>query len=334
MVGVADYNQWTSNQTDSLDYIYSSHNAIPGILKDFATMCVSAAVMNNNYCPFAVDSLKLAADPFADLNNRIEYVINNLTTNTYIDPSGKQLSLLTMTSNIRSSLGSVEKFSFLAQYVYLAESLIKHSTPVNLRGVGAADTLSLNDVTNDIEERSIPVNITSANYNSSDPFTGDENSFVWPAVVCLDQNNPFPSVDAFVNKWANQTQQNSLVGFLSNSMALCLGWPNLTAYDVERVSPLEFPKNLSNKMLVIGVTDDPVTPYHSALSTYSLIGSGNANFHVHDAMGHCSIANPNNCTTTMLTNYFTTGNLFLLDHARNLTRYRQPSTEWNHLSNR
>jgi TAP-like protein len=103
---------------------------------------------------------------------------------------------------------------------------------------------------------------------------------------------------------------------LSKSMASCLARPDLTAYDVERVDPLEFPKNLSNKMLVIGVTGDPVTPYHSVLNTYNLTGSGNANFLVHDAMGRCSTANPNNCTTAALNTYFTTSSALPLQITR------------------
>ena len=74
-------------------------------------------------------------------------------------------------------------------------------------------------------------------------------------------------------------------------------------YDVERVTADNFPKNLSNKVLVIGVTDDPVTPYSGAQSTYEMLGSDNANF-LHKAFGHCSTSDPHNCTWDALTNSF------------------------------
>ena len=58
---------------------------------------------------------------------------------------------------------------------------------------------------------------------------------------------------------------------------------------------------------MIGVTDDPVTLYPGALTTYEMLGEDNAAFLVHEAFGHCSTADLNNCTWLALQNYFING---------------------------
>ena len=64
-------------------------------------------------------------------------------------------------------------------------------------------------------------------------------------------------------------------------------------------------------MLVIGGTNDPVTPYHGALATYHFIGENNAQFLVHDAFGHCTTSSPNFCTESAIHTFLTTGTYFL-----------------------
>jgi hypothetical protein len=58
---------------------------------------------------------------------------------------------------------------------------------------------------------------------------------------------------------------------------------------------------------VVGITDDPVTPYIDALAMYNMIGSDNANFMIHDAFGHCTLSNENSCTSNNLKRYFVNG---------------------------
>lgn len=178
-------------------------------------------MMKPEYCPFVVNSLN-ASNPSADPNDRINYVIGNLTANTYINPkSGKSVSLFALSSLVRSCLGNIESFSLLAQSFSLAEDLILHTTPVNL--ILPSDIVSADNSTEDLDRRSTENrNITTTNHNASDPFTGSVNGFVLPAVLCLDQNNPFPSVGSFVDKWQPQMENNSLVGILSKGMAMCL----------------------------------------------------------------------------------------------------------------
>ena len=99
-------------------------------------------------------------------------------------------------------------------------------------------------------------------------------------------------------------RENPLQGYFGVSAGSCLSWPTLTSYDVEKVMLDNFPTKLANKVLVIGVTDDPITPYPGALTTYEMLGEDNAAFLVHEAFGHCSTADPNKLA---LQNYFING---------------------------
>jgi hypothetical protein len=296
-----------------LDYGYSSHSNIPNILKDFASQCVQAAQMKAEYCYFGQNSLSVS-DPASDLYQRINYVVGNLTAKSYTDPTnGSPYNLMALASVVRDSLVRTSQYPALAQYFMDAEYVIQkknqqdkdneYLTIINNNNGNNTDTET---TTSDPSDATGNVTVT-ASYNRADPFYGDMNSFLWPAVVCLDQNLANNTLDWFVDKWHGQVLNNSLVGYMSKPLANCVAWPNLTDYDVERVHPEDFPKQLKNKMLVIGVTDDPVTPYHSALNTYNLIGANNSEFLVHDGMGHCTLANPNACTTAAIKAYFVNG---------------------------
>lgn len=297
---------WTSNTTDLLDYAYSSHSEIPRILRDFAAQCIAAANQKAEYCYFGTGSLQ-AASPVDNLVQRINNVIGNLTTKSYTDPTTQSsYSMYALSAAVRQSLTSPKKFPTLAQYLMDAEYIIQSRTPDNSVNEYNILTNNTDVVIDNVEETNLT--ISSTTWNRFDPFTGDSNTFVWPAVVCLDQNlGTNNTVDWFVDKWYNQTHTNALVGYMSSAFSACLAWPNLTHYDVEKVYAADFPSKLKNKMLVIGVTDDPVTPYHSALNTYNTIGADNAEFLIHDGMGHCSLQNPNPCTTNAVKAYFLNG---------------------------
>ena len=288
-----------------MDYAYASHSNIPNILVDFAAQCIEAAQQQPQYCYFGQGSLN-ASNPTNDLVQRMNYIVSNLTTKSYTDPSnGTPFNLMALTAVIRDALAVPKKFPTLAQYFMDAEYMIQSKALQNNDNEYQIITTTISNVTDGAD---VPGNstITTA-YNPFDPFYGASNSFVWPAVVCLDMNVGNNTLDWFVDKWSTQVNKNALVGYMSKPFAACLGWPNLTNWDVERVHSVDFPKQLNNKMLVIGVTDDPVTPYHSALNTYGVIGANNSNFLVHKGFGHCSVSNRNNCTTAAITSYFVNG---------------------------
>jgi TAP-like protein len=291
---------WTSPTTNILDYSYASHSAIPRILGDFAEQCVQAAQNNTKYCPLAQASLN-ATDPAADVLLRMNNVIGNLTLKSYRDPkSNGTVSMMSMSTTIRSGLMRTRNFPSLAQYFLDAETLIRNNQPTNNVNEASQIDPAPSDPGSD-------TNITTAGWNSKDPLFGANNAFVFPAVTCLDMGmEDINTTSSFVNYISQQSKQDALVAYEGVSFALCLSWPNLSSYDIERITS-PFPASLNNKVLVIGVTDDPVTPYTSAQATYNMMGQDNANFLVHEGFGHCSIADPNNCTTNALINFFVNG---------------------------
>lgn len=64
--------------------------------------------------------------------------------------------------------------------------------------------------------------------------------------------------------------------------------------------------DLKNKVMLIGVTGDPVTPVESAEKLEHLM-EGNSVFHKHQGWGHCSLGQPSKCTTKVIHNYFAKG---------------------------
>ena len=203
----------------------------------------------------------------------------------------------------------MQSFPTLAQAFLDAETLIQNLVPTN--SINEAEVIKENpnpDVDMAVAEGGNVSVISTSSWNSNDPLTGSGNAFVFPAVTCLDTNyNGIDNLTSFVNYLAGQVAKDPLQGFFGASSGSCLSWPNLTAYDVEKVVADNFPSKLANKVLVIGVTDDPVTPYPGALTTYEMLGDDNAAFLVHEAFGHCSTADPNNCTWAALQNYFVNG---------------------------
>ena len=60
----------------------------------------------------------------------------------------------------------------------------------------------------------------------------------------------------FVNYISGQIAENVIIAYVGVTNAVCLGWPNLTAHNVETYRA-PFPKSISNKILIIGETANP-----------------------------------------------------------------------------
>ena len=282
---------------NALDYEFNSFDQIPRIVSEIAGFCVAAALVNPKACLFAVASLN-ESNPVADLNDRIDYILANLTDAAYVDPANDNIfSFETITNAIVSNIYSPVQFHDLAQGFLDFEKAIKTGNRANFSQL---ETRSLSS-------RSTP-NISFSSFNQNDPLAGANNPFLFPAIFCLEAN--FTGIDnptTFAEHASNLVEKIPLSAYISISVAICLGWPNLSPYNIEHFTENVFPSNLANKLLIVGVTNDPITPYHGALDTYGYIGSDNANFLIHDAYGHCSIANPNSCTITAIRSFISNG---------------------------
>ena len=269
---------------------------------------MAAAQQDVKYCQLASKSLN-TSNAGGDVLQRMNYVIGNLTTNTYKDNTANAtVSLFSLASIVRPGLMGTEYFPSLAQYFLDAETLIQNQQPTNAINEEALvnDNPAPTDAATDESTNST---ISTSGWNKNDPLVGQGNAFVFPAVTCLDMSlSGINTTESFVDYISNQINNGSaLVGYEGVSFAQCLSWPNLSSYDVERITS-DFPKTLKNKILVVGVTQDPVTPYPDALAIYNMIGSDNANFLVHDGFGHCTVSDPNDCTWNNLIGYFVNGN--------------------------
>ena len=268
--GVGNFEEWMGITANALDYSFHASDQIPQILEGFSFYCVAAAEMNPSYCSLAVGSLN-ETDPVSALTERINQIVIDLSKRSY-----DNLTFNNLSTEIRQSLLSPANFPSLAQYFLDAETAIHQKK-------------------------------WSVAFNPSDPLNDVYNEFAHWAVSCLDVNlTGIDTPATFGAKVSDQIAINPLVGYISTSFAACLGWPNLSAFDVERFNGA-FPSKLKNKMLVIAGTNDPVTPYDGAIATYQFIGENNAQFLVHDAFGHCTTSSPNSCTTSAIHAFLTTG---------------------------
>ena len=292
-----DFTGWMGFTANALDYEFHSLDQIPRIVSDIAGLCVSAAQVNPQACPFAMESLN-ASDPVADLNHRIDYILTNLTDSAYIDPVlNKVFSFDTVSNDIVFNIYSPRQFPNLAQILLDTENAIKSGNRANFSHLNSR---SLSSGSNS--------NLPFSLFNQNDPLAGEDNPFLFPAILCLEAN--FSGLDnptIFAEHVSKLVEISPLPAYISIFVAFCLGWPNLSSYNVERFTENIFPSNIRDKLLIIGGTNDAITPFHGALDTYEYVGSGNANFLIHDGYGHCSIANPNNCTNAAIRNFISNG---------------------------
>lgn len=283
-----------------LDNTYHSHLSIPSVIEMFSAQCITAADQDIKYCPLASKSLN-TTNPATDLAGRIYTIFEKLKTQSFWKEKYQYaISLQCALSATRNRLMNPREYPGLASlYRYFEQELEDQAAKSSLAGKSKSYTTPSPSTTN----------ITTADYRPEDPLIGDANEFVNPAVLCLDNNlRGIENASAFVDHMLYQIDQDLIAGGLGLSVAVCLGWPDLEAYGVERPST-PFPETLRNKVLVVGITGDPVTPYHSALNTYNFIGAQNANFLRHEGIGHCTMSSWNTCTEKSLTAYFVNGEI-------------------------
>jgi hypothetical protein len=216
---VCDFAKWTSPTGNILDYSYNSHQEIPRILGDFANHCIAAAQQDVKYCQLASKSLN-ASNPGADLIQRMDYVISNLTTKTYKDnTSNSTVSLFSLADFVRTGLMGTQNFPALAQYFLDAETLIQNQQPTNNVNEAAQAETPPTDPSTDSTTNST---ISTSNWDGNDPLTGQSNAFVFPAVTCLDMSIAgINTTDSFVNYISNQISNgNALVGYEGVSFAI------------------------------------------------------------------------------------------------------------------
>jgi len=258
--GVVDFARWTGLKANALDFEFDSHSEIPRILGTFASYCVQAAHMDPRYCPLAAASMN-KTDPISDVLARIDFIVDNLTRRSFVNSERKRtVNIYRFSTVVRSGLMDPLRFYFnLADYILEVESAIR-ITFANRTSASNAEKPRSTLWRRDFDRNMTYVAITS---NQSDPLSGAENPFVYPAVVCPDFSyEGIDIVETWVDHIHEQINANPLLGALGEFTSACLTWPNLCDYGVERYSA-PAPPNLRNKILVLGLTNDPVS-HHRA----------------------------------------------------------------------
>ncbi|KAJ3100812.1 hypothetical protein HDU97_001930 [Phlyctochytrium planicorne] len=124
----------------------------------------------------------------------------------------------------------------------------------------------------------------------------------FPAVYCNDSEDERDVPLEEWERWAERMDGVSpTIGrlFFYGAAFQCKYWP---VRPVERYAG-PWNKKLSNKILIIGNTLDPVTPLESAQALEKYMEGNGVLLH-HDGMGHVSLAQPGMCTIAALRNYF------------------------------
>ena len=188
----------------------------------------------------------------------------------------------------------------MAHFLLNLENLIKLDSPTETGPLpSSAATVKFESFSN--------TNLSRSSYRAyGDPF----NAFNWPlnwAVTCTTSSLiNIETENAFVEYISHQIAQNPIIGYPGMMTANCLGWPNLTAHNVEKYrSP--FPKSTKNKILIIAETGNAWNSYSGVLSTYEYVGAENANLLVHNAFGYGIFSDPNRCTYDAVRGFFVNG---------------------------
>jgi hypothetical protein len=292
---------------NALDYAYVSHSNLPDVLTSFAEACVAAAEMSPKSCPLASPSMG-TSEPSTDIVQRVNNILSALASNgPYHSSELEHTYTFANTANeIYNDLQLPERWAGLAT------SLLQRETTINTQNSSGH------------VERDIAFSAT----DQDNPFSGRENVFVASAIMYLDSSYAnISDVNSFVGYLSKQAQINSLIAYQGLTAAAGLGWPNLTAYNVQKFTG-PFPSQIGNKILVIAETNDPLHSMKSSLNTYEFLGPDNAVLLIHDGFGYKVEIDPNNCTTGAIKAYFANGMPLLF--AKLIFRY--PATKWDRMS--
>lgn len=151
-------------------------------------------------------------------------------------------------------------------------------------------------------------NFTLASYNAFGDPPYAYNEFSFSEIVCVDGSmEGISQIDTFSRYIQSQITTDPysvIMAYPGVYFAICFSWPNSGNAETYR-SP--FPSSAKNKILMIGVTLDSEWSYEGAFATYEYVGSQNAVWLIHDAIGNGVFWDPNECTYNAIRSYFLTG---------------------------
>jgi hypothetical protein len=308
-----DYPMWTGLSGNALDFIYESSSSTNSTLNQFSQICVAAAQMNPNACPFAAKSMT-ASSPANDIISRITAIVTKLSQIQGVnDTKGDSFYLLNVNQLILDDLSDPDAWYFLSNTFLAIEDLVHSSSSSRVKR--DEPTLS---------------SLNYSSYNWSDMEWGLYNDFRYTALLCLENNyTGILTQSSFISYIDEYISEDLLRGYNTQMFfaASCFTWPNLAiaSGDIERFNDT-FP-NMTNRILLLAPIYSPQFSLDGVLSTYNFLGSENANILLHNGFGDGYTTDPNNCTVNAATQFLTQGKYTLSI----LADIRNDTTEWNDL---
>jgi hypothetical protein len=288
-----------------LDSLYNSNIGIPYALSDWISQCVASYNYNETACIFASKSMN-TSNPANDIQYRINKITSAISISEIPDNlffGGYFSNLIEYTENLRDWLSQAELWTDLAQTLLTMEDIFDGNLhpmtamvpPVNIGG-GSNEPQPVNE------------NLTLASYEAWGSPPNVDNGQIGVGMVCMDANYQGILTEMeHVKYFERQVSEDPLIAIpYLQKAALCLTWPNVTPYNLEHYrSP--FPSSIRNKIVMISMPMNPKWSYEGAFSTYEYVGSQNAVWLIHDALGYGFADDPNICTFNAISQFFLTG---------------------------
>ena len=269
-----------------------SHDEIIAVLSIWAQQCAQAGATNPSWCPLYEGSSN-SSDIAVDILNRAIKVLARLVTQPIQGAEGygqpaEVVSFETQMSRVRSGLNAPTGST---GYLFLAQTFLSLEN-------GTPSTNSPPDTSMQPTDGS--------DINPDFTFDTDLNSGIeYNAINCQDSTlGDQSTINSAANFIAESYQTLIPAGIFASNFAQCITWPR--KYQGARYDG-PFNNARATPAMVIGIPGDCATSYSDSLATYDALGAENAIFFIHEAIGHCTIKDPNPCTTAAIQAYLRNG---------------------------
>jgi hypothetical protein len=290
-LAVVDFEKRMGITGNALDYAFEERSNYANVFHEFAVSCINATKINSESCPFAIPSME-ATDPATDIVNRINDILTELANNgAYNYSTDGSYTYSNTAGQIGHTLSFPETWSLVASRLLSHEILIQND----------------NKLSHSKRDQASNSDMLFSSFNLNDPFHGQANHFINAAVRHLDSSyENIDDVNSFVQYISAEAEQNGFTAYRSLDIASGLGWPDLTAHNIERFTG-PFPNEIKNKILIVAGINYAEYSYTSTLKTYKFLGPNNAVYFTHDGFGYNFTMDLNDCTMEMIMVYFANG---------------------------
>jgi len=297
--GIPNFPLYMGISGNILDMSYNSDLHFPAILSEWSSQCVNAYNINTTSCAFAEKSMK-ASNPAADILTRIGNITSALATSARSFDNVPS-DIFGYSEDMSGLLISPEAWRYTAYLFATFEQDFEDYIPSPQPKYNFTLVPGFNE------------NLTLSSFDTFGDPPYAFNAWLGTGVICVDGSlDNISTSDAYARYIEGQISLDAtdsygaLLAYPGVQFASCLAWPSSTLNGAELYRSA-FPLSVKNKILLIAETLNPVWSYEGAFSTYQYMGSQNAVFFVHDAIGDGVFWDPNNCTYNTIREFLVTG---------------------------